>query len=239
MPSCCRAELPVSDPLSVPSIDAVDDRQGVSVRPILEAVLLCAPQPLTLAELHQMLENTLTSTELLQELALLAREWDGRALALVQVATGWRFQTRPMLQPFLERLYPEKPPRYSRATLETLAIIAWRQPCTRGDIEDIRGVAVNSLILKTLEDRNWIETIGHRETIGRPGLLATTRQFLDDLGLQSLQDLPSLETIVGQLGNALIPSLGAAEPSTPSALTQPQQAELTGLELSLPAHMPA
>jgi len=112
---------------------------------------------------------------------------------LVKVATGWRFQSRPELRPYLDRLHPEKPPRYSRATMETLAIIAYRQPVTRGDMEEIRGVTINSAILKQLEDRGWVEVIGHRETVGRPALFATTRQFLDDLGLSSLDQLPPLE----------------------------------------------
>ncbi|MBA4267309.1 MAG: SMC-Scp complex subunit ScpB, partial [Comamonadaceae bacterium] len=120
-------------------------------------------------------------------------EWTGRGVELVHVASGWRFQSRPEMRSYLDRLHPEKPPKYSRATLETLAIIAYRQPVTRGDMEDIRGVTINSLIIKQLEDRGWIEVIGHRETVGRPALFATTRQFLDDLGLASLDQLPPLE----------------------------------------------
>ena len=126
-------------------------------------------------------------------LADLQMEWTGRGVELVQVASGWRFQSRPELRPYLDRLHPEKPPRYTRATLETLAIIAYRQPVTRGDMEDIRGVTINSLLLKQLEDRGWVEVIGHRETVGRPALFATTRQFLDDLGIASLDQLPPLE----------------------------------------------
>jgi len=123
----------------------------------------------------------------------LQAEWTHRGVELVKVATGWRFQSRPELRPYLDRLHPEKPPRYSRATMETLAIIAYRQPVTRGDMEEIRGVTINSAILKQLEDRGWVEVIGHRETVGRPALFATTRQFLDDLGLSSLDQLPPLE----------------------------------------------
>jgi segregation and condensation protein B len=126
-------------------------------------------------------------------LADLQLEWTQRGVELVQVASGWRFQSRPELRPYLDRLHPEKPPRYTRATMETLAIIAYRQPVTRGDMEDIRGVTINSLILKQLEDRGWVEVIGHRETVGRPALFATTRQFLDDLGLSSLDQLPPLD----------------------------------------------
>ncbi|MDP3604515.1 MAG: SMC-Scp complex subunit ScpB, partial [Polaromonas sp.] len=117
---------------------------------------------------------------------------------LVHVATGWRFQSRPEMREFLDRLHPEKPPRYTRATLETLAIIAYRQPVTRGDMEDIRGVTINSMILKQLEDRGWVEVIGHRETVGRPGLYATTRQFLDDLGVESLDQLPAMDNTAAQ-----------------------------------------
>ena len=126
-------------------------------------------------------------------LADLQLEWVGRGVELVQVASGWRFQSRPELRPFLDRLHPEKPPKYTRAVMETLAIIAYRQPATRGDMEDIRGVTINSLIIKQLEDRGWVEVIGHRETVGRPALFATTRQFLDDLGLSSLDQLPPLD----------------------------------------------
>ena len=121
-------------------------------------------------------------------------EWTPRGVELVQVASGWRFQSRPEMREYLDRLHPEKPPKYTRATMETLAIIAYRQPVTRGDMEDIRGVTINSLLLKQLEDRGWVEVIGHRETVGRPGLYATTRQFLDDLGLDSLDQLPMLES---------------------------------------------
>jgi len=132
-------------------------------------------------------------------LAELADEWKGRAVELVNVASGWRFQTTAAFQPYIERLNPEKPPRYSRAVMETIAIIAYRQPVTRGDIEDIRGVAVASTIIATLEARGWIDTLGHRETPGRPALYGTTRKFLDDLGLRSLQELPPLEEIAQTL----------------------------------------
>lgn len=121
-------------------------------------------------------------------------DWAGKGVELVAVASGWRFQSRPEMREYLDRLHPEKPPRYTRATLETLAIIAYRQPVTRGDMEDIRGVTISSLLIKQLEDRGWVEVIGHREAPGRPSLYATTRQFLDDLGLQSLDQLPELES---------------------------------------------
>lgn len=169
---------------------------------ILEAALLCASQPVSLRDLRLLFDDALGADTVKRLLQDLQQEWTLRGAELVQVATGWRFQSRPELRPFLDRLHPEKPPRYSRATLETLAIIAYRQPVTRGDIEEIRGVTVNSLIIKQLEDRGWIEVIGYRETVGRPALWATTRHFLDDLGLRSLESLPVLpETARG--GEAL------------------------------------
>ncbi len=162
-------------------------------RRVLETALICAPQPLTVRELSVLFDMEVSPDTLKTLLAELQLEWTGRGVELVQVASGWRFQSRPEMRPYLDRLHPEKPPRYTRATLETLAIIAYRQPVTRGDMEDIRGVTINSLILKQLEDRGWVEVIGHRETVGRPALFATTRQFLDDLGLSSLDQLPPLE----------------------------------------------
>jgi segregation and condensation protein B len=129
----------------------------------------------------------------------LQQDWTQRGVALVQVASGWRFQSRPELREYLDRLHPEKPPKYTRAAMETLAIIAYRQPVTRGDMEDIRGVTINSLVIKQLEDRGWVEVIGHRETVGRPALFATTRQFLDDLGLSSLDQLPTLDSPAAQI----------------------------------------
>lgn len=165
----------------------------VDAKRVLETALICAQQPLTVREMRVLFDDALGSDTLKTLLHDLQQEWTLRGVELVQVASGWRFQSRPEMRAFLDRLHPEKPPRYSRATLETLAIIAYRQPVTRGDIEDIRGVTVNSLIIKQLEDRGWVEVIGHRETVGRPALLATTRQFLDDLGLQSLDQLPMLD----------------------------------------------
>ena len=163
-------------------------------RRVLETALICAQQPLSVRDMGVLFDGELAPDTLKTLLADLQLEWTGRGVALVQVASGWRFQSRPEMRPFLDRLNPEKPPRYTRATLETLAIIAYRQPVTRGDMEDIRGVTINSLILKQLEDRGWIEVIGHRETVGRPALFATTRQFLDDLGLASLDQLPPLDS---------------------------------------------
>lgn len=160
---------------------------------VLETALICASQPLTLRELRSLFADELGADTLRSLLDELTRDWDGRGVELVALASGWRFQSRPELREYLDRLHPEKPPRYSRAVLETLAIIAYRQPVTRGDIEDIRGVVVASQIVKQLEDRGWIEAIGHRETPGRPALYATTKSFLDDLGLASLEQLPALD----------------------------------------------
>lgn len=159
---------------------------------VLETFLLCAQQPLSIRDMRTLLDDAVSADSIKLLLSDLQQEWSLRGVELVAVASGWRFQSRPEMRPFLDRLQPEKPPRYARATLETLAIIAYRQPVTRGDIEDIRGVAVNSLTIKQLEDRGWIEAIGHRDTVGRPALFATTRHFLDDFGLESLDQLPLL-----------------------------------------------
>jgi segregation and condensation protein B len=160
---------------------------------VLETALICAQQPLPLAALRALFADQVGSDTIKQLLDELVRDWEGRGVELVALASGWRFQSRPELREYLDRLNPEKPPRYSRAVLETLAIVAYRQPVTRGDIEDIRGVAVGTPIIKQLEDRGWIEAIGHREAPGRPALYATTRQFLDDLGLASLDQLPAID----------------------------------------------
>ena len=165
---------------------------------VLETALICAQQPLPVREMGVLFNGAVSADTLKLLLEELQNDWTGRGVALVHVASGWRFQSRPQMREFLDRLHPEKPPRYTRATLETLAIIAYRQPVTRGDMEDIRGVTINSLILKQLEDRGWVEVIGHRETVGRPGLYATTRQFLDDLGVESLDQLPAMDTTAEQ-----------------------------------------
>ncbi len=167
---------------------------------ILETALICAQQPLQVRDMRVLFDDSLGVDTIKQLLEELQREWTGRGVELVCVATGWRFQSRPEMREYLDRLHPEKPPRYSRATLETLAIIAYRQPVTRGDMEDIRGVTISSLIIKQLEDRGWIEVIGHREAPGRPGLYATTKHFLDDLGLASLDQLPLMESPTQQAG---------------------------------------
>ena len=162
---------------------------------LLEAALLASPEPLSLQSLKRLFDDEIDSETLRKVLDDLRTDWQGRGVELVSVASGWRFQTRPQFQGILDRLNPQKPPKYSLAVLETLAIIAYRQPVTRGDIEDIRGVSVAPTILKALEARQWIERIGHREVEGRPELFATTRSFLDDLGLRSLSELPPLEEL--------------------------------------------
>ena len=166
---------------------------------IVEAALLASQEPVSLNELKRLFDNEIAVETLKNLLDELRADWSGRAVELVSLASGWRFQTSLDFQPYLERLSPEKPPRYSRAVMETLAIIAYRQPVTRGDIEDIRGVTVSSQIIQTLESRGWIDAVGHRETPGRPALYATTRRFLDDLGLRSLQELPPLEEVAQTL----------------------------------------
>lgn len=176
---------------------------------VLETALICAHRPLSLRDMRLLFDDQVGADTLRALLDELTRDWSGRGVELVTLASGWRFQSRPEMREFLDRLHPEKPPRYSRAVMETLAIVAYRQPVTRGDIEDIRGVAVGSQIVKQLEDRGWIEVIGHRDAPGRPALYATTRQFLDDLGLASLDALPPLD------GNGAAPALDtlAVQPS--------------------------
>ncbi|MEO7391357.1 MAG: SMC-Scp complex subunit ScpB [Ramlibacter sp.] len=174
---------------------------------VLETALICSQQPLPVRELRVLFNDELGADTIKALLADLQHEWSQRGVELMHVASGWRFQSRPQMREFLDRLNPEKPPKYTRAVLETLAIIAYRQPATRGDMEDIRGVTINALIIKQLEDRGWVEVIGHRETVGRPALFATTRQFLDDLGLDSLDQLPVLEGPSEQAN--LLASLGA------------------------------
>src|SRR5476651_1578042 len=177
-------ESPSADPS--PSLDIEQ------VKLVLEAALLCAPEPLTVQQLKRLFAGEVDADNIRKVLDELKDEWADRSIELTAVASGWRFRVKPGYQKFLDRIASEKPPKYSRAVLETLAIIAYRQPVTRGDIEDIRGVTVASQIIKQLEDRGWVEAIGYRESPGRPALLATTRQFLDDLGLASLEQLPLL-----------------------------------------------
>lgn len=162
---------------------------------VLETALICALQPLAMRDLRTLFAEEVGPDTIRSLLDEIARDWSGRGIELVTLASGWRLQSRPQMREYLDRLNPEKPPRYSRAVLETLAIVAYRQPVTRGDIEEIRGVTVSTQIVRQLEERGWIETIGHREAPGRPALYATTRQFLDDLGLASLDQLPPLEAL--------------------------------------------
>ena len=198
---------------------------------ILEAALLAAQEPLGLGELRRLFDEQVAAETLKNLLAELREEWAGRSVELVNVASGWRFQTTAEFQPYIERMAPEKPPKYSRAVMETLAIIAYRQPVTRGDIEDIRGVGVSSQIIQTLEARGWIDPVGHRETPGRPALYATTRQFLDDLGLRSLEELPPLEEIAQTLQLEPVPTAEAGiRPANSESAAEAEPATATGTE---------
>jgi len=191
---------------------------------ILEAALLSAsvPRPVTL--LRRLFADDPGADMVRRLLDELREDWQGRSVELVQSAGGWRFQTRPEMQVFLDRLKDEKPPKYSRAVLETLAIVAYRQPVTRGDIEEIRGVAVSSNVIRTLESRGWIDVVGHRDTPGRPALLATTRRFLDDLGLRSLTELPPLTEIERIMDLVELPH--SADDATPPAAQTADSADL-------------
>jgi segregation and condensation protein B len=186
---------------------------------VLEAALLAAQEPLALADLRRLFEEDIGADTLRRLLDELREAWQGRGVELANLASGWRFQTLPKYQQYLERLSHDKPPRYSRAVMETLAIIAYRQPVTRGDIEDIRGVTVSTNVIKSLEARSWIDTVGYRDVPGRPALYATTKTFLDDLGLRSLQELPPLEQISSTLELA---------PHTPPSEEPPAVAETAG-----------
>src|SRR5690606_1935356 len=187
---------------------------------VLEAALLCSPQPLGVGELRKLFDDELGADAIRALLEELRSDWNGRGVELVSLASGWRFQSTPQMAQWLGRLNPEKPPRYSRALLETLAIIAYRQPVTRGDIEEIRGVTVAGHLVRTLEERGWVEVIGHKDVLGRPELLGTTKQFLDDLGLRSLADLPPLlepgqtSEAVDAIGQRVI-EFAAADPGNP------------------------
>ncbi len=190
---------------------------------ILEAALLASHEPLSLNDFKRLFDAEIGPDTLRRLLGELREEWSDRAVELVNLASGWRFQTRPEFQRYVDRLNPEKPPRYSRAVMETLAIVAYRQPVTRGDIEDIRGVAVSAQILQTLEHRGWIDVVGHRETPGRPAIYATTRKFLDDLGLRTLQELPPLEEIAKTLQLEITPAEATA-PTDAQAGDEPTDA---------------
>ena len=190
---------------------------------VLETALICANQPMPLRDMRALFAEELGADTLRSMLDDLRRDWEGRGVELVTLASGWRFQSRPEMREYLDRLNPEKPTKYSRAVMETLAIIAYRQPVTRGDIEDIRGVTVASQIVKQLEDRGWVEAIGYREAPGRPALWATTRQFLDDLGLASLAQLPLLHGANGaavMLSDALPEQASLLDPQATLALDE-------------------
>jgi segregation and condensation protein B len=165
------------------------------IKRALEAALLSSPEPIPVADLRKLFDADYGAEVIRRVLEELKSDWLERGAELVNVASGWRFQVRPEFQNQLDRLNPQRPPRYSRAVLETLAIIAYKQPVTRGDIEDVRGVSVSSNILRVLEARGWIDIVGHRESPGRPALFSTTRAFLDDLNLRSLDELPPLEEL--------------------------------------------
>ena len=208
---------------------------------VLETALICAQHPLPLRDMRNLFDEQLGPDTVRTLLDELVRDWRDRGVELVALSTGWRFQSRPEMRQFLDRLHPEKPPRYSRATMETLAIIAYRQPVTRGDIEDIRSVTVSGPLVRQLEERGWIEAIGYREAPGRPALYATTRQFLDDLGLASLDQLPALDgpptAAVFNPGSAGQPSLLGDEPGLQAKLALAEltdeiaDADLPGLRL--------
>jgi segregation and condensation protein B len=183
-------------------------------RLVLETALLCAQEPLQLSELRRLFADEVGNDTLRGLLDDIHQSWADRGIELVALASGWRFQSRPSMRPYLERLNPEKPPKYSRAVMETLAIVAYRQPVTRGDIEEIRGVTVSTQVVKALEDRGWIEVIGHRDAPGRPALFGTTRHFLDDLGLRALDELPALES------TEAVAALGAMADADGLALTR-------------------
>lgn len=179
----------------------------IEAKKVLETALLCAHEPLSINDLKKLylsgedVETEMTADVIRQMLVELREDWQGKGVEIVSLSTGWRFQSRAEMKVYLDRLNPEKPPKYTRATLETLAIIAYRQPVTRGDIEEIRGVTVSTQTVKLLEDRSWIEAIGHRDVPGRPALFATTKRFLDDLGLTSLDQLPPLQKVTKELAS--------------------------------------
>jgi segregation and condensation protein B len=215
-----------------------NEQDAVNAIKIIETALLCAPTAMSVSALQKLFgENEAPLHSIKAWLESLQLHWQDRGLELVEVASGWRFQSRTSMQRFLERLNPEPMPKYSRAVLETLAIIAWKQPVTRGDIEDIRGVTVSTQIVRTLEERGWIEVIGHRDGPGRPGLLATTRQFLDDLGLHALDELPAVSSPVTETADALMglaPSLPNLEATGLPMPTSVAQTEFINSELKSP-----
>lgn len=197
---------------------------------VLETALICAQQPLLVQDLRILFNEEMGADTVKTLLLELQLDWASKGLELVSIASGWRFQSRPELREYLDRLTPEKPPKYTRAVLETLAIIAYRQPTTRGDMENIRGVTINTLILKQLEDRGWIEVIGHRESVGRPALFATTRQFLDDLGLGSLDQLPEIGPLQEQLLASLTGKISPSETSVDKQVELPMTETLSATD---------
>lgn len=196
------------------------------VKMILEAALLSASSPLPISQLRRLFDEDVGADTIRRLLDELRNDWNGRGVELVNLASGWRFQTRPVFSQYVDRLEPEKLPRYSRAVMETLAIIAYRQPVTRGDIEDIRGVTVSTDVIKKLEERGWIDVVGHRDVPGRPALYATTKTFLDDLGLRTLQELPPLEEIAKNFDQTPTPTLEQQPESiAPDALEASQDSD--------------
>jgi len=194
------------------------------VKIVLEAALLAAQEPIPVSELRRMFDEEIDADTIRRLLEELREGWKDRGVELAATASGWRFQTRASYQKFLERIHPEKAPRYSRAVLETLAIVAYRQPVTRGDIEEVRGVTASAEVIGRLEERGWVEVIGHKEVPGRPALYATTKTFLDDLGLRSLQELPPLEDIAKTLDlTPTPPPVSQPEPASQPA-SQPEPA---------------
>jgi segregation and condensation protein B len=202
---------------------------------ILETALICSQQPLPVRDMRTLFNESLGVDTLKTLLEEIRNDWAGRGVELVGVASGWRFQSRPEMREYLDRLHPEKPPRYTRATLETLAIIAYRQPVTRGDMEDIRGVTISSLLIKQLEDRGWVEVIGHREAPGRPALFATTRQFLDDLGLESLDQLPLLES--PSQATEVFGSIAEAISEVPVSTVEEPAGDAVELQMDMPLEL--
>lgn len=200
---------------------------------VLETALICAQQPMQVRDMRVLFMDALGADTIKVLLDELKNDWATKGVELIHVATGWRFQSRPEMREYLDRLHPEKPPRYTRATLETLAIIAYRQPVTRGDMEDIRGVTISSLLIKQLEDRGWVEVIGHREAAGRPALYATTKQFLDDLGLESLDQLPLLES-PAQQDNPFAAFADTMDAATAVPVVSPELVGGAELQLDMP-----
>jgi segregation and condensation protein B len=231
-------EIVPDEPESEPPETAVEAIEPAAVdiehvKRVLEAALLSSPEPLTVQQLRRLFAGEVATDNIRKVLDELKDEWSARSIELTTVASGWRFRVKPEYQKFLDRISSEKPPRYSRAVLETLAIVAYRQPVTRGDIEEVRGVAVSPPTLKALEERGWIEVVGHRETPGRPAIFATTKRFLDDLNLRSLEELPPLEELQSSLA-AAPESLVAAPPPAPEQ--QPLIDEPTPPESTEPEH---